>query len=200
MDNTLKEYGVEFTDIAMTFRVYDSNDWSADAVAQETVHVYPLDNVRKLGYLLGIKVHTALSLIVETGDFSRFKKGSTYAAFLGLAPGESSSGDHINRTGISKAGNTHLRCLLIEGAKGICKGQVGHKSKELRSRQAGNSAAVIAYADRGNTRMRSKYYRMIRHGKKKNVAVAATARELACFVWGIMTNNMEPRTSGKKAA
>ena len=158
------------------------------------------DNVRKLGCLLGIKVHTALSLIVETGDFSRFKKGSTYAAFLGLAPGESSSGAHINRTGISKAGNTHLRRLLIEGAKGICKGQVGHKSKELRSRQAGNSAAVIAYADRGNTRMRSKYYRMMRHGKKKNVAVAATARELACFVWGIMTNNMEPRTSGKKAA
>ena len=143
------------------------------------------DNVRKLGCLLGIKVHTALSLIVETGDFSRFKKGSTYAAFLGLAPGESSSGAHINRTGISKAGNTHLRRLLIEGAKGICKGQVGHKSKELRSRQAGNS---------------SKYYRMMRHGKKKNVAVAATARELACFVWGIMTNNMEPLTSGKKTA
>ena len=158
------------------------------------------DNVRKLGCLLGIKVHTALSLIVETGDFSRFKKGSTYAAFLGLAPGESSSGEHINRTGISKAGNSHLRRLLIEGAKGICKGKVGHKSKELRSRQAGNSAEVIAYADRGNTRMRSKYYRMLRCGKKKNVAVAAIARELACFVWGIMTNNMEPRTSGKKAA
>ena len=44
------------------------------------------DNVKKLGCLLGIKTHTALSLIVETGDFSRFKKGSTYAAFLGLAP------------------------------------------------------------------------------------------------------------------
>ena len=48
--------------------------------------------------------------------------------------------------------------------------------------------------------MRSKYYRMIRHGKKKNVAVAATARELACFVWGIMTNNIDPHTAGKKAA
>jgi len=30
---------------------------------------------------------------------------------------------------------------------------------------------------------------MIRHGKKKNVAVAAVARELACFVWGMMTGN-----------
>lgn len=157
-------------------------------------------NVKKLGCLLGIKTHTALSLIVETGDFNRFAKGNTYAAFLGLAPGESSSGDKINRTGISKAGNTHLRSLLIEGARGICKGRIGHKSKELRSRQSGNSAQVIAYADRANTRLRSKYYRMIRHEKKRNVAVAAVARELACFIWGLMTDNIEPGTSGKKAA
>lgn len=158
------------------------------------------ENVRKLGCLLGIKPHTALSLIVETGDFSRFAKGNTYAAFLGLAPGESSSGTKINRTGISKAGNSHLRQLLIEGARGICKGQIGHKSKELRSRQEGNRAEIIAYADRANIRLRSKYYRMIRHEKKKNVAVAAVARELACFIWGIMTDNIAPRENGRKTA
>ena len=124
-------------------------------------------NVKKLDCLLGIKTHTAPSLIVETGDFSRFAKGNTYAAFLGLAPGESSSGTKIQRSGISKAGNSHLRTLLIEGAKGIYKGQIGHKSKELRCRQDGNTADVIAYADRANTRLRSKYYHMIRHGKKE---------------------------------
>ena len=32
----------EYTDIELTFRVYDSDDWLADAVAEETVHVYPL--------------------------------------------------------------------------------------------------------------------------------------------------------------
>ena len=84
--------------------------------------------------------------------------------------------------------------------EGICKRQIGHKSKALRSRQAENRAEVIAYADRGNTRMCSKYYRMIRRGKKKNVAVAAIVRELACFVWGIMTNNIESRTVGKKVS
>ena len=131
-----------------------------------------------------------MSLIVEAGDFKRFGKGNTYAAFLGLAPGERSSSTNVNRLGISKAGNTHLRCLLIEAAKGICKGAIGHKSKELRSRQSGQSADVIAYADKANTRLRSKYYKMIRHGKKKNVAVAAVARELACFVWGMMTGNI----------
>ena len=149
--------------------------------------------VKELGCLLGIKTHTALSLIVENGDFDRFAKGNTYAAYLGLAPGEKSSGDHINRTGLSKAGNSHLRRLLIESARGICKGAIGHKSKELKSRQEGNKADVIAYADKANTRLRSRYYKMIRHGKKKNVAVAAIARELACFVWGMMTDNISMR-------
>ena len=148
------------------------------------------ENVKKLGCFLGVRTHTALSLIVETGDFKRFAKGNTYAAFLGLAPGEHSSSKSVNRLGITKAGNTHLRRLLIEAAKGICKGAVGHKSRELRSRQIGQSAEVIAYADKANTRMRSKYYKMIRHGKKKNVAVAAVARELACFIWGMMTGNI----------
>lgn len=40
--STLEENGVSnFTDIELSFRVYDSNDWLADNVAEETVHVYP---------------------------------------------------------------------------------------------------------------------------------------------------------------
>lgn len=150
-------------------------------------------NVKKLECFLGVKTHTALSLVVEVGDFHRFEKGNVFAAYLGLAPGENSSGDHIHRGGITKAGNSHLRLLLIEAAGGICKGVIGHKSKELRGRQNGNTADVIAYADKANTRLRSRYYKFIRHGKKRNVAVAAIARELACFVWGMMTGNIEPR-------
>lgn len=153
------------------------------------------EKAKRLGCFLGIKTHTALSLIVETGDFTRFAKGNTYAAFLGLAPGERSSGEKISRTGISKAGNSHLRLLLIEAARGICKGAVGHKSKELRTRQNGNPEEVIGYADKANTRLRSRYYKFIRHGKEKNVAVAAVARELACFVWGMMTDNISLKTA-----
>ncbi len=147
-------------------------------------HKLALKKVKRLGCFLGIKTHTALSLIVETGDFVRFAKGNVYAAYLGLAPGEHSSSDDINRLGITKAGNSHLRLLLTEAAGGICKGVVGHKSKDLRAWQNGNSAEVIAYADKANTRLRSKYYSMIRHGKKRDVAVAAVARELACLCGG----------------
>lgn len=148
------------------------------------------EDVKKLTCLLGIKTHTALSLIVETGDFRRFRKGNTYAAFLGLAPGEDSSGDDVNRTGITKAGNSHLRRLLVESAQGYCKGRPGFKSKNLKARQSGNPANVIAYADKANERLRRKYHRMTAEGKKTNVAKTAVARELACFVWGMMTGNM----------
>ncbi len=148
------------------------------------------EKVKKLECFIGIRTHTALSLIVETGDFFRFAKGNTYAAFLGLVPGENSSSKNVNRLGITKAGNIHLRCLLTEAAEGICRGAIGHKSKELHRRQCGQSAEIIAYADKANTRLRSKYYKMIRHGKKRNVAIAAVARELACFIWGMMTGNI----------
>lgn len=185
---TLNEYMATYDELEAKIERYDKR---IEEIAAETRFQ---EKVGKLGCFLGIRTHTALSLIVETGDFQRFAKGNTYAAFLGLAPGERSSSLNINRLGISKAGNKHLRCLLIEAAKGICKGAVGHKSKELRSRQSGQSAEVIAYADKANTRLRSKYYKMIRHGKKKNVAVAAIARELACFVWGMMTGNISLTT------
>lgn len=41
-DSELKENGVtDFSDIELSFRVYDSDDWMADPVARETVHIYP---------------------------------------------------------------------------------------------------------------------------------------------------------------
>ena len=83
-----------------------------------------------------------------------------------------------------------MRRMLVEAERGICKGAVGHKSRDLKARQSGNPPEVIAYADKANERLRRKYYRMIRNGKKKNVAVTAVARELACFIWGMMTDNI----------
>ena len=122
--------------------------------------------VSKLGCFIGIKTHTALSMIVETGDFNRFPNANSYAAFLGLPPGEHSSSTSVHRLSITKAGNSHCRTLLVESSGGICKGTVCHKSKALRARQASQKPDVIAYADKTNTRLRSKYYRMMRHGKK----------------------------------
>ena len=153
------------------------------------------DKVSKLQCFIGIKTQQALSLIVETGDFSRFAKGNTYSAYIGLTPGEDSSSSDINRLGITKAGNKHVRTILVEAAQGICKGRIGFKSKDLAARQNGNDPGVIAYADKANERMRRKYYRMLFKGKQRNTAVTAVARELACFVWGMMTDHIETKTA-----
>ena len=149
------------------------------------------ESVGRLGCLLGIKSHTALSLISEIGDFRRFEKASCFAGFLGLVPGEHSSGGSHTRLSITKAGNSHLRRLIIESAQSFSRGEVGYKSKDLKKRQAGNLPEVIAYADRANERLRRKFYRMaLKNGINRNVAVTAVARELSCFIWGLMTDKV----------
>ena len=149
------------------------------------------ENVHKLSCFLGIKNQSALSVITETGDFKRFANAQQYASYLGLVPGEDSSGEDQTRLGITKAGNRHLRCLLIEAAQSYSRGQIGHKSKDLKARQIGNLPEVIAYADKANERLRRRYYRMVlRQNKRHTVAKTAIARELACFIWGMMTGNV----------
>ncbi len=66
--------------------------------------ILALEKVKKLVCFLGVKIHTALFCLVETGDFQRFAKGNIYAAYLGLVPGEDSSSDNINRLPLQKRG------------------------------------------------------------------------------------------------
>ncbi|MBR5348618.1 MAG: IS110 family transposase [Lachnospiraceae bacterium] len=149
------------------------------------------ENVRKLSCFIGVKTVTALAVLTEVGDFKRFASAQHFASYIGLTPGEDSSGDGQKRLGITKAGNRHVRSLLVEAAQCYCRGQIGFKSKVLKARQAGNDPEVIAYADKANERLRRKYYRMVlRNNKKTNVAKTAIARELACFMWGMVTGNV----------
>ena len=84
-----------------------------------------------------------------------------------------------------------MRSLLVEAAQAYTRGKIGYKSKALKARQEGNPPEVIAYADKANERLRRKYYRMIlKNNKKPNVAKTAVARELACFMWGMITGNV----------
>ena len=147
--------------------------------------------MKKLSCFLGVQTQTALSAIVEAGDFKRFPSAEKFASYLGLVPGEDSSGDGQTRLGITKAGNTHVRRLLVEAARSYGRGQTGHKSKALKARQQGNPPEVVSYADKANERLRRKYYKtVLSKGKKANVAKTAAARELACFMRGMMTGNI----------
>ena len=62
---------------------------------------------------------------------------------------------------------------------------------KFKTRQHGNPPEIISYADKANERLRRKYYRMVlKNGKKANVAKTAVARELACFMWGMVTGSV----------
>lgn len=148
------------------------------------------EKVSRLRCFGGIDTHIAMALVCEVGDFSRFSTAKEFSSFLGLCPGQQSSGGRTQMTGITKAGNSNLRRLLTESANSMARTTVFQKSKRLRARQAGNPAAVIAYADRGTSRIRYKYHKMMTEGKHVNLAKAACAREIACFVWGMMTDNI----------
>ena len=147
--------------------------------------------VDKLVCLVGVQEHTALATIVETGDFSRFPTANHYAAYLGLIPAERSSGNKQGHYSITKAGNAHIRTLLTESANCFSRRKTGQKSASLKARQSRNSREVIAYADKANERLRRRFQHLVFSGKKHNVAKVAVARELACFIWGLMTDHID---------
>ena len=185
LKETLDEYMTEYNHLTDRIDVFDRR---IEELANKEIYV---ERVNRLKCFSGIKTHTALSLIVETSDFKRFAKGSDYGAWLGMIPIQDASSNKDNRFGITKSGNSHLRRLLTEASQAFTRGTVGHKSRDLKSRQAKCSSEVVNYADKANIRLKRKYYKMIQRGKKANVAKVAVARELACFVWGMMTDNIE---------
>lgn len=145
------------------------------------------DRVSRLCCFRGIETHTALSLVSEIGDFSRFENPQQFSSFLGLVPGENSSGQREQRGGITKAGNARVRLLLIEGANSTLRSKIyGQKSKRLIARQKGNEPDVISYADRANRRLHKVYSNLVARGVHHNKATVAVARELSCFIWGMM--------------
>ncbi|MFO8063400.1 MAG: transposase [Spirochaetia bacterium] len=72
--------------------------------------------VSRLRAFKGIGALTALAFILEIGDFRRFAWAEQFMAFLGLVPSEHSSGEKRRLGNITKAGNSHLRKLLVEAA------------------------------------------------------------------------------------
>ena len=150
------------------------------------------ENVKKLRCIKGIETNVALTLLAEIGDFNRFSKPTDFAAYLGLIPGEQSSGDKVRGTGITKAGNSTLRRKLTESAKGYWRGRIGIKSATFKKFEKELPKEVTEYALKANTRLQRKFFNMTHvKGKNMNVAASACAREMACFVWGLITNHYD---------
>ena len=89
--------------------------------------------VAALQTMRGMALVNAATLIAELGDLSRFANPRQLMAYLGLVPSEHSSGTSVKRGGITKAGNSAARRLLIEAA--WCYRFPARVSRELLLRQ-----------------------------------------------------------------
>lgn len=139
--------------------------------------------VGALQALRGVAEITAIGLVAEIGDLSRFEHPRKLMGYLGLVPSEQSSGERTHRGSITKTGNGHARWLLIEAAWNYrFKARVG---KELNARQEGLSEAVRTQAWKGQLRLTERYAALHKRGVQPNKICVAVARELAGFVWAV---------------
>jgi transposase len=102
--------------------------------------------VSQLILLAGVGLVTAWSLRAEIGRFDRFTTGKQMARYCGLSPRNASSGQRQADAGLIKAGNEHLRALIIEAAHRLIRYDPRWKALAASMRQAGKPACVVAAA------------------------------------------------------
>jgi transposase len=151
---------------------------------RELLPGWPLASVvHALQALRGIDLIAATTLTAEIQDFWRFPSPRQLMAYLGLVPGERSSGPKRRLGAITKAGNSPARRILVEAAHAYrfparVSPVIARRSTELPK-------AVTDIAWKAQTRLCSRYRRLAARRLMTNKIVVAIARELAGFVWAI---------------
>ena len=120
---------------------------------------YGDERVRLLMTLPGVNIGVAVGLLAALGDIGRFGDGAHAASYLGLVPRTRQSAECCYHGPITKAGNSHIRSLLIQAAQ------------HLRSHRGPLGA----------------FYRRLARTKSPNVAVTAAARKLVAIAWQLLT-------------
>jgi transposase len=132
----------------------------------------------------GIDTLTAMLILAELHDFRRFGSARAVMAFLGLVPGEDSSGEKHRRGRITKMGNALVRRVLVEASW-----HYQHRAgvgRALAARRQGQPSRVIAIADKAQLRLCRRFRRMLAAHKPAPKVAVAVARELAGFLWAAL--------------
>jgi transposase len=138
--------------------------------------------VTALQALKGVQLITAATIAAEIGNFSRFAKAKHLMSYLGLVPGEHSSGERIAHGSITKAGNAHVRRVLCEAAWNCRTDGAG---KTIRARRALTDETVQQIAEKAQERLHHRYRHLAMRRKEANKINVAMSRELAGFIWAI---------------
>jgi transposase len=131
----------------------------------------------------GFDLTSAAIFLAEIGDLSRFASPRQLMAYLGLVPGEQSTGDRVWRGGITKAGNHRARRILVE-----CSWSYRHPPRVGKKKLAKVEAASLAVQEiawKAQARLTARYRALARRGKRPTLVVTAIARELSGFIWAV---------------
>jgi transposase len=141
--------------------------------------------IEALQALRGVAQVTAATIVSEIGAFSRFQSPRQLMGYSGLVASENSSGGRVQRGSITKAGNGHLRRVLVEAAwayqhRPNVSGFLLRRQKNLT---IPDEAKKIAW--KAQQRLHKRYQAFSARGKNKNQIVTALGRELLGFLWAI---------------
>jgi transposase len=132
----------------------------------------------------GIDTLTAILMLAELHDVQRFRSAPALMAYVGLVPGEDSSGEKPRRGRITRMGNALVRRLLVETAW-----HYQHRpgtGPALTRRRKGQPSRVIAIADKAQQRLCRRFRRLAEQHKPAPKVAVAIARELAGFLWAAL--------------
>jgi transposase len=133
--------------------------------------------------LRGVQFTVAVTVAAELGDLTRFDNPKQLMSYLGLTPSEYSSGERRRQGGITKAGNTHARRALVEGAWAYRYPAKVSRHLQLRLEQVPKPLQDISW--KAQVRLCKRYRQLSARGKNANQVVVAIARELSAFMWAI---------------
>jgi transposase len=181
LEATLLDYVYEVDHAAERIQRLDKAIDQAIRVAPPEIRAV----VESLQALRGIAQLAAVSIVSELGSLSRFTSPRQLMGYSGLVSSEYSSGNRILRGGITKAGNAHLRRIIVESSwcyqhrPNIC----GFLLKRQKALQLDPEIKAIAW--KAQCRLHKRYKHLADRGKNKPQIVTAIGRELLGFVWAV---------------
>jgi transposase len=127
---------------------------------------------------------SAVTIAAELGNISsRFESARKLMGYCGVFPSEDSSGKRIRKGGITKAGNAHLRRIVVESAWSYR--HLPPVGAKRRKRQQGVPAEITEMAWKAQNRLHKRYMKLTMAGKDQREVMTAVARELLGFIWAI---------------
>jgi transposase len=196
LEATLADYLEEVDHVAA--RIVRLDGAIDEAVRQAPPRIRAV--IEALQSLRGVAQTTAATIVSELGSLTRFERPRQLMGYSGLVPREHSSGNRVQRGGITKTGNGHLRRVLVEAAwayqhRPNVSGVILQRQKNLALDEE-----VKKIAWKAQQRLYKRYTALAARGKNKNQIVTAVGRELIGFIWAIAVHTERRQKQLTKAA